>query len=63
MKNPSLFTIRNGSGMSLSASAFGGTVTSLKPPDAKGRTGEVLLACARPELHHANGYMNAIIGR
>lgn len=57
------FTIRNAAGMSLSASALGGIVTSLKAPDAKGRPGEVLLACARPELHHANGYMNAIIGR
>ena len=63
MKATPVFTIRNASGMSLSASALGGIVTSLKAPDAKGRPGEVLLACARPEQHHANGYMNAIIGR
>ena len=63
MKPIPSFTIRNASGMSLSASALGGIVTSLKAPDAKGRPGEVLLACARPEQHHANGYMNAIIGR
>lgn len=63
MKTTPTFTIRNASGMSLTASALGGIVTSLRAPDAKGRPGEVLLACARPEQHHANGYMNAIIGR
>ena len=49
--------------MSLTASSLGGIVTSLKVPDAKGRPREVLLACSSPALHHANGYMNAIIGR
>ena len=63
MKTTPTFTIRNASGMSLTASALGGIVTSLRAPDAKGRPGEVLLACARPEQHHANGYMHAIIGR
>ena len=60
---PSLHTLRNRAGMQLTASSLGGIVTSLRVPGPAGRPGEVLLACARPELHHANGYMNAIIGR
>jgi len=44
MKTTPTFTIRNASGMSLTASALGGIVTSLRAPDAKGRPGEGLLA-------------------
>ena len=60
---PKLHTISNAAGMSLTASALGGIVTSLKVPGADGKLHETLLACRSPELHHANGYMNALIGR
>lgn len=60
---PQSFTIRNDAGMSLTASSLGGIVTSLKVPGADGKKHETLLACRNPSLHHANGYMNAIIGR
>ena len=62
MKTPT-FSIDNGAGLSLTASALGGIVLSLKAPDAHGRPGDVLLGFPRPEQHHANGYMNALIGR
>lgn len=60
---PKLHTIANSSGMSLTASSLGGIATSLKVPGPDGKPVETLLACRSPELHHGNGYMNAIIGR
>ena len=60
---PKTFTLRNRAGMTLKASSLGGIVTSLKVPDAKGRLGEVVLGYPKPGMHHANGYMNALIGR
>ena len=60
---PKTYTIRNHAGMTLSASSLGGIVTSLRVPFRNGRPQEVLLRYPRAEQHHANGYMNAIVGR
>ena len=60
---PKLYTISNAAGMSLTASSLGGIVTSLKVPGPDGKLHETLLACRSAELHHGNGYMNALIGR
>ena len=49
--------------MTLKASELGGIVLSLSVPDRDGRFGDVLLGYPKPELHHDNGYMNALIGR
>ncbi|MBR1837100.1 MAG: galactose mutarotase [Kiritimatiellae bacterium] len=63
MNKPSMHVLRTRSGLSLGASSLGGIVTSLRVPGPDGRPHEVLLACPKPEMHHDNGYMNAIIGR
>ena len=60
---PKTFTLRNDAGMTLKATSLGGIALSLSVPDRNGRFGDVLLGYPKPEQHHANGYMNALIGR
>ena len=60
---PAPYTLRNGAGLSLSASTLGGTVTSLRVPDRAGKPGNVVLSLPDVRDHHDNGYMNALIGR
>lgn len=57
-------TIANGQGLSLTAIALGGIVTSLQVPDRRGRSGNVVLALPTPEDYaKPHPYFGAIVGR
>lgn len=60
---PTTHTLRLPSGMLLEASTLGGIVTRLLVPDRKGKLANVVLSLPDVRDHHANGYVNALIGR
>lgn len=57
-------TIANGQGLSLTAIALGGIVTSLQVPDRQGRIGNVVLALPKPEDYaKPHPFLGSIVGR
>jgi aldose 1-epimerase len=60
----SLYTLSNANGAILSATNYGGIVTSLRVPDRKGEMGDVVLGCSDLDSYIPNKpYLGAIIGR
>jgi aldose 1-epimerase len=60
-----LFTLRNGRGMTVKITNYGGIVTELHVPDRNGKVGNVVLGfdSLAPYLQPTNPYFGAIIGR
>ena len=63
-RTASLYTIDNGSGISVSLSDYGGIITSIITPDAKGTGGEITLSYDELDRFLAgHPYFGAMIGR
>ncbi len=59
-----LYTLKNSAGSEVSIINLGGTVTSLKMPDRKGRFGQVVLGFARADEYiEPHPYLGCLIGR
>lgn len=59
-----LFSLRNGHGLSVGITNFGGAVTSLRVPDRNGRLGDVVLGYSTLEAYESGrAYYGALIGR
>ena len=62
----SIYTLTNAHGSQVQITNFGGTVTSIKVPDRRGRLGDVVLGYDSPSRYFTNPggtYFGALIGR
>ena len=59
-----LYTLRNGHGVEVQFTNYGGIITSLKTPDRNGRLGDIVLGYDNLAAYVANSpYFGAIVGR
>jgi aldose 1-epimerase len=63
-RQATLFELRNGRGMTVCVSSYGGVVQSIRVPDGEGRVGDVVLGFPTLDGYlHDKGYFGALIGR